>query len=128
MPDDLFSVSGQVVLVSGASRGIGRAIAEGFAQRGARVIMTGRDEATLAQSAQAMVRAGGGEVHARVCDVAQPSSIARLVEGTIGDFGHIDTLVNSAGVNRRKSAISVSEEDFDYLLDINLKGAFLLSQ
>ena len=121
MPDDIFSVKGQVVLVSGGSRGIGRAIAEGFAQRGARVIITGRDQATLEKTA-------GAKVQLLVCDVAQPAAIDRLVAQVMRDCGRIDTLFNSAGVNRRKAAATVTEEDFDYVLDINLKGAFLLSQ
>jgi NAD(P)-dependent dehydrogenase (short-subunit alcohol dehydrogenase family) len=127
MPDDLFNVTDQVVLVSGGSRGIGRAIAEGFARRGARVIITGRDQATLEQTARAM-SATGTNVQARVCDVAKPAAINLLVERVIGDCGRVDTLINSAGVNRRKAAATVAEEDYDYVLDINLKGAFLLSQ
>jgi gluconate 5-dehydrogenase len=127
MPDDLFSVSGQVVLVSGGSRGIGRAIAEGFAQRGARVIITGRNQATLEQTVTA-VTAAGTNVQSLVCDVAQPAAIELLVERVMRDCGRVDTLINSAGVNRRKSAVTVTEEDYDYILDINLKGAFLLSQ
>jgi NAD(P)-dependent dehydrogenase (short-subunit alcohol dehydrogenase family) len=127
MPDDLFTVSGQAVLVSGGSRGIGRAIAEGFARRGARVVITGRDQSTLDQATAEMASLGM-TVQPVVCDVAQPEAIGRTVERVIRDYGRIDTLINVAGVNRRKAATSVTEEDYDYLLDINLKGAFLLSQ
>ena len=127
MPDDLFSVTGQVVVVSGGSRGIGRALAEGFAQRGARVIITGRNQTTLEQTATALTTAGT-TVQALVCDLAQPAAIDFLVKRVMRDCGRIDTLINSAGVNRRKPAATVTEEDYDYLLDINLKGAFLLSQ
>jgi gluconate 5-dehydrogenase len=127
MPDDFFSVSGQVVLISGGSRGIGRALAEGFARREARVIITGRDQATLEQTAGTL-RATGTNVQSLVCDVTQPAAIDRLVAQVISDCRRIDTLINSAGVNRRKAATTVTEEDYDYVLDINLKGAFLLSQ
>ena len=127
MPDDFFSVSGQVVLISGGSRGIGRALAEGFARRGARVIITGRDQATLEQTAGTL-SATGTHVQSLVCDVTQPAAIDRLVAQVISDCRRIDTLINSAGVNRRKAATTVTEEDYDYVLDINLKGAFLLSQ
>lgn len=127
MPDDLFDVSGQIVLVSGGSRGIGRALAEGFAQRGARVLITGRNQVTLEQAAAALA-AAGTKVQSLVCDVAQPAAVERLVERVMRDSGRIDTLINSAGVNRRKPAATVSEEDYDYIFDINLKGAFLLSQ
>lgn len=127
MSDDLFSVREQVVLVSGGSRGIGRALAEGFAQRGARVIITSRDQKNLEQTTAAMA-AAETKAQAAVCDVAQPVAIELLVERVMRDYGRIDTLINSAGVNRREAAATVTEEDYDYILDINLKGAFLLSQ
>ena len=127
MPDDLFNVTGQIVLVSGGSRGIGRAIAEGFAQRGARVIISSRNPATLEEGVAAL-KGRGLEVESMVCDVAQPAAIDALVRRVMQDYGRIDTLVNSAGVNRRKPAVMVTEDDYDYLLDTNLKGAFFLSQ
>jgi gluconate 5-dehydrogenase len=124
MNDDLFTVAGQVVLVSGGSRGIGRAIAGGFAERGAKVVITGRDNDTLTQAAKEI----GGATTGLVCDVAKSSEIESLVSRVLADFGRIDTLVNVAGVNRRKPALDVTEDDYDFILDINLKGAFLLSQ
>ncbi|MFO0964674.1 MAG: glucose 1-dehydrogenase [Gemmataceae bacterium] len=123
MPDPLFSVHDQVTLVSGASRGIGRAIASGFAERGARVIITGRDATTLAQTAQEI----GHDTRPIVCDVADGAAITRLVDQVIADFGRIDTLINVAGVNRRMPAERLSEADYDFIMDINLKGPFLLS-
>jgi NAD(P)-dependent dehydrogenase (short-subunit alcohol dehydrogenase family) len=127
MNDTLFSVSNQVVIVSGGSRGIGRAIAKGFAERDAKVVITGRDESSLLAAAEE-IGAGKGSVTPIVCDVAKLADINRLVAKVITDFGQIDTLVNVAGVNRRKPALDVSEDDYDFILDINLKGAFLLSQ
>lgn len=127
MPDDLFNVTGQIVLVSGGSRGIGRAIAEGFAQRGARVIISSRNPATLEEGVAAL-KGRGLEVESMVCDVAQTAAIDALVRRVMQDYGRIDTLINSAGVNRRKPAVMVTEDDYDYLLDTNLKGAFFLSQ
>jgi gluconate 5-dehydrogenase len=124
MTDALFSVSGQIVLVSGGSRGIGRAIAEGFAQRGATVIITGREQVTLDQTAKEI----GTNMQASVCDVANSASIRDCAKRTLDQFGRVDTLVNCAGVNRRKPAIEFSEEDYDFVTDINLKGAFLMSQ
>jgi len=121
MHDSLFSVQDQIVLVSGASRGIGRAIAEGFAKRGAKVIITGRESATLEKTAR--------EISATsiVCDVADGKAIDRLVKTALAEFTHIDTLINVAGVNRRMLAEKLSEDDYDFILDINLKGPFLLS-
>jgi NAD(P)-dependent dehydrogenase (short-subunit alcohol dehydrogenase family) len=122
--DSLFSVADQVVIVSGGSRGIGRAIAEGFAQRGAKVVITGREEATLAETAKAI----GKDVRPLVCDIAKKSDIDRLVPQVLKEFGQIDTLVNVAGVNRRMLSEKLSEDDWDFIVDINLKGPFLLSQ
>jgi gluconate 5-dehydrogenase len=126
MQDTLFSVADQIVLVSGASRGIGRAIAEGFVQRGAKVIITGRDAATLEHTAHELASSGGA-VRAMVCDVARKDAIDRLVATALAEFGQIDTLINVAGVNRRMLAEKLTEEDYDFILDINLKGPFLLS-
>jgi NAD(P)-dependent dehydrogenase (short-subunit alcohol dehydrogenase family) len=127
MTDKLFSVSGQIVFVSGGSRGIGRAIAAGFAQRGAKVIITGREQATLEKTAQEISTPESVAVPV-VCDVAAPAAIKAAVARVVADFGRIDTLVNVAGVNRRKPALEVTEEDYDFILDINLKGAFLVAQ
>jgi NAD(P)-dependent dehydrogenase (short-subunit alcohol dehydrogenase family) len=126
MSDPLFSVAGQVVLVSGGSRGIGRAIAEGFAQRGAAVILTGRDPATVERTAQEICPPGG-TVRAMVCDVADPAAIERLVAAVLREFGRVDTLLNVAGVNRRMPAEQFTEADWDFVMDINLKGPFRLS-
>jgi NAD(P)-dependent dehydrogenase (short-subunit alcohol dehydrogenase family) len=127
MADELFSVAGQVVLVSGGSRGIGRALAEGFAQRGARVIITGRDQANLETTA-AELSTGEFSVRPLVCDVADAASVERLVETVVGEYDRIDTLLNVAGVNNRKRAETFTPEEFDFILDINLKGSFLLAQ
>jgi NAD(P)-dependent dehydrogenase (short-subunit alcohol dehydrogenase family) len=127
MSDALFSVAGQVVVVSGGSRGIGHAIAQGFAERSATVITTGRDPDTLERSAAAMSRESA-IVHPRVCDVARASDITSLVDWLLDKFGRVDTLINVAGVNRRKPALELTEDDYDFVLDTNLKGAFLLSQ
>lgn len=126
MSDPLFSVQNQVVIVSGASRGIGYAIAEGFVQRDARVIITGRNEDTLQPAVDTLAQFG--TVRPFVCDVAKAEDIDNLVRFTLNEFGRIDSLVNVAGVNRRKPTLDITEDDYDFVMDINLKGAFLLSQ
>jgi len=126
MPDELFSVKGQVVLVSGSSRGIGRGLAEGFAQRGATVIVTGREKETLEKTAKEICPKGG-TVAPMVCDVSSAKAIEKLVADAVKEFGRIDTLLNVAGVNRRMKAEKLTEEDYDFIVDINLKGPFLLS-
>lgn len=122
--DPIFSVSDQVVLVSGGSRGIGFAMAEGFAVRGARVVITGRDAATLGAAAESI----GHGAEARVCDVADTAAIDALVEDVVAAHGRIDTLLNVAGINRRKPALEVSEDDYDTIQAINQRGAFFLSK
>ena len=126
MTDLLYSVANQVVIVSGGSRGIGKAIAKGFSARGANVIVTGRDEKTLVATADDI--SGDEPVVPIVCDVADPRAIASLVRQVCARFDRVDTLVNVAGVNRRKPAVDVTEDDYDFVLGINLKGAFLLAQ
>lgn len=127
MSDPLFSVADQIVLVTGGSRGIGRAVAAGFAARESQVVIAGRQSQTLKQTAQE-ISAEPRPVVAHVCDVSEPAHVDRLVQDVLTQFGRIDTLINVAGVNRRKAALEITEEDFDFVLDVNLKGAFLLSQ
>ena len=125
--DKLFSVRDQVVLVSGGSRGIGRALAEGFAERGAQVIISGREQATLERTAGEISKAPL-QVRAIVADVARPDDISHLVDQVLKEFGRIDTLVSVAGVNKRMKVENYTPEEFDWILDINLRGAFLLAQ
>ena len=125
--DTLFSVKDQVVLVAGGSRGIGRALAGGFAQRGAQTVVCGREQATLEWTASEISQ-GSKRVRAIVCDVAKPDDISRLVDQTLKEFGRIDTLVSVAGVNKRMKAEDYSVETFDWIMDINLRGSFLLAQ
>lgn len=127
MPDPLFSVADQIVLVTGSSRGIGRAIAQGFAARQAQVVICGRHAETLKVTAQEIEQTTGNKVTPLVCDLANKTDIDRLVAATLEQFGQIDTLVNVAGVNRRKPVETVTEEDYDFVVDINLKGAFLIA-
>ena len=127
MTDLLFSVKDLVVLVSGGSRGIGRSLAEGFAERGASVLITGRDERSLKTTANEISK-GTIPVDYIVCDVAAPEQIPRMVNTAVEKAGRIDCLLNVAGVNVRKRVEQYSIEEFDGILDINLKGAFLVAQ
>ncbi len=125
--DGLFSVKDQVVLVSGASRGIGRAIAEGFAARDATVVISGRVPETVEATATEMGR-DGAKVRAKVCDVADTQAVQRLVDEVVDEFGRIDTLVNCAGVNKRMNVESYTEELYDFITNINIRGAFMMAQ
>ena len=127
MIDTLFSVEERVVLVSGGSRGIGRALAEGFAERDAHVTITGRDAQSLQQTASEISK-GKYPVDYIVCDVAQPDESPRMVDAAVKKTGKIDCLLNVAGVNVRKRVEQYTVEEFDGILNINLKGAFLVAQ
>src|SRR5688500_3177502 len=106
---DLFSVAGQIVVVSGGTRGIGYAIAAGFAQRGACVVVTGRT-AEAAQQAAAKLREGAMFPPLGIaCDVANSGQVQQLAASVVETFGRVDTLINVAGVNRRKSALEVTD-------------------
>lgn len=127
MTDSLFSVEDRVVLVSGGSRGIGRSLAEGFARRGARVTITGRDVETLKKTA-AEISLGQHPVDYVVCDVSNPEAIGPMLDTTVQRHGKLDTLMNVAGVNIRKRVEQYTVQEFDGILNINLKGAFFVAQ
>ncbi len=128
MADELFSVKDQVVLVSGGSRGIGRAIAEGFAERGATVVITGRKLDTIRQTAEEIRGDDRRIVHGKVCDVVDTASVRQLVDSVATEFGRIDTLINCAGVNNRKKVEDYTEDDYDFITNINIRGAFFMAQ
>ncbi len=127
MSDLLFSVKDQVVLVSGASRGIGKAIAQGFADREAKVVVTGRVPETLARTA-AELAGDRGNVYPKVCDVADPAAIGALVDEVAAEFGRIDTLINCAGVNKRMPVENYDAATYDFITNVNIRGAFFLAQ
>lgn len=127
MEDQLFSVADQVVLVAGASRGIGRALAEGFAARGAQVVVSGREQATLEVTAREISH-GDKPVRAIVGDIAVPADNERLAEAVVNEFGRIDTLINVAGVNVRRRVETYELKEYDHIFNINLRGVFHLSQ
>ncbi len=126
MTDDLFSVQDQVVLISGASRGIGEAIAKAFAERGAKVVISGRVAETVEQCAKEICPPGG-TVRAKVCDVADTQAGQQMVDEVVDEFGKIDTLVNCAGVNKRMKVEEYTEDVYDHITNINIRGAFFLS-
>lgn len=111
----------QVVVVTGASRGIGRALAEAFAKEGGKVVCV----ATTLEGAQATADALGGSARAYACDVSDADSVEKLFNQVIEDLGTPSVLVNNAGVTRDTLLIRMKDEDWDKVLDVNLKGAFL---
>jgi NAD(P)-dependent dehydrogenase (short-subunit alcohol dehydrogenase family) len=127
MTDSLFSVKDLVVLVSGGSRGIGKTLAKGLAERGARVFIASRDEATLKQAASE-ISTSDNSVEWIICDVADPVQISKMVDTVVQKAGRIDSLINVAGINVRKRVEQYTVEEFDKILNVNMKGAFLVAQ
>ncbi len=128
MNDPLFSVADKVVFISGGTRGIGRGLAHGFAARGATVVVSGRDEVSTAEAARAIAADTDGACFGVACDVADEAQIQSAVDLIVAEHGRMDVLINVAGVNRRMAAEALTAADFDFVMDINLRGAFLLSQ
>jgi 3-oxoacyl-[acyl-carrier protein] reductase len=114
-------LSGRTALVTGSTRGIGRAIAEALAAAGARVAVVGRDQARAAEAAAAL----GGGAQGFAADVGDPASITALIENVEKALGQIDILVNNAGLTRDNILFRVKDDDWDMVLDANLRGAFL---
>jgi 3-oxoacyl-[acyl-carrier protein] reductase len=120
---NLFSVEGKVALVTGGSRGIGKSIAEHLAAAGARVAVVGRDTDRASAAAAALP----GEGHRGYgCDIGDPAAIEPLVKAVETDFGSLDILVNNAGITQDNLLVRITDEQWDTVVDTNLKGAFLL--
>ena len=115
---ELFSIEGKVGLVSGGSRGIGLAIAEGLQKGGAKVIVSGRNESTL--------KATGLDF--RVCDIADAGQIDRCVDDVAKQYGRLDVLFNVAGINFRHAAETFPADKLDEILAINVRGNFLMAR
>ena len=128
MKDKLFSLDGKVTLVSGASRGIGFELAKGFAQRGAKVIITGRKGETLKEAADKITEETGAQTTAYVCDVANVENIRETVAAVKEQYGRIDILLNVAGLTIRKPAEEYTPEEFDFVTNIDIRGAFFMAQ
>ena len=124
---NLFDIRGKVALVTGASKGLGKAMAMGLAKAGADLALCAR---SLDELEKSRAEAGGRGVTAKAyrMDVLARASIREAVDSIVRDFGRIDILVNNAGVNVRKPVTQLAEEEWDLVLDTNLKGYFLVAQ
>jgi 3-oxoacyl-[acyl-carrier protein] reductase len=117
----------RVAIVTGAAKGIGKAVAFAFVREGAKVALIDVEGERL-KNLQEEIRKGGGEALAIPCDVSKASDVQQMVERTREAFGRIDILVNNAGIIRRGTIETVTEEDWDRVIAVNLKGPFLCSK
>ena len=122
------TLKGKVALVTGASRGIGRAIAERLARSGASIAVNYSSSAAEAQKVVAEIKAAGGNAIALQADMGRVADITRLFDQTIAHFGKLDILVNNAGVLTIKPVSVTTEEEFDRIFAINVKGVFFACQ
>jgi len=120
-------IAGKVALITGAASGIGKAAAELFAREGAKVAVVDIDERGADEVAQS-IRASGGEAIFAHADVANARDVSQMVEVVVAAFGRIDILYNNAGIARLGSVEEVTEEDWDLVIGVNLKGVFLCSK
>ena len=122
------SLSGKVAIVTGASNGIGRAIAERFAESGAIVVVNHSKSPEKAQQVVIGIQARGGKALASQADMSSVSEARRLVRDTVAQFGRLDILVNNAGKFMPKPLVETTEEDFDQVMSLNAKGPYFAMQ
>jgi 2-deoxy-D-gluconate 3-dehydrogenase len=127
LKSDLFDLTGKRALVTGAGRGIGRAVAVGLARAGARVALVARTAAQLEEVSREISEAGGHAVY-RATDLSAVEEHAELVSGLVQDLGGLDILVNNAGLNMPQPTLEVTPAAWDRVIGLNLRGAFFLAQ
>ncbi|NOZ32114.1 MAG: 3-oxoacyl-[acyl-carrier-protein] reductase [Alphaproteobacteria bacterium] len=120
----MFDLSGKKALVTGASGGIGRAIAKAFVAAGAEVSLSGTNLDRLDETASA----SGGTTHIVPCNLGDPDALAKLVPAALEAMGGLDILVNNAGLTRDNLFLRMKDEEWDMVLNVNLKAAFILSR
>src|SRR5204863_6570303 len=120
-------LTGQTAVVTGASQGLGKAIAAALAASGARVACVARTVEKLAESVNA-ITAAGGNAEAFPCDVKMSAPVDALIDGLVEKWGKIDILVNNAGVTRDTLLPRMSDQEWDDVIDTNLRGSFLFAR
>ena len=121
-------LAGQTALITGASRGLGKSVALGFAAEGADIVVNYLRDAVAAEATATAIRQLGRRAHVIQADAAKRGDIQRMFAEAIRVFGRIDVLVNNAGINRRGWFSEITDEDWDMILATNLKGPFICCQ
>lgn len=127
MAHELFDITDRVVVVTGGGRGLGAALARGFAEAGARVVI-GDQDAQTAQSSAALIVERGGQAIATGCDITDPPAVQALLDLAQQHFGALDALVNNAGINIPKPAEQLSLDEWNRIVSVNLTGTFIVCQ
>lgn len=117
----------KVAIITGTTKGIGVALAKEYAKAGAKVVGTGRS-LELGEQVAAEIRAAGGESLFVPCDVSKKADVDHVIAETLKAYGTVDIIVNNAGVNHAADFFAITEEDWDWVMGVDLKGAFLMSQ
>lgn len=124
MTSKLFDLTGRTALVTGSSKGIGSALAQGLAEAGAAVVLNGRDSSALAEAAARLRDAVGTEVRTAAFDVTDPDAVHAAIE----EIGPVDVLVNNTGVQHREPMLDVAVENWRRVIDTNLTSAFVVGR
>jgi gluconate 5-dehydrogenase len=125
--EQLFDLSGRVAIVTGGSRGLGREMAEGLAEAGAKLMLCARRQEWLTPTLDEMRRQGIA-VEGELADVAKPADVQKVVDATLKAFGQVDILVNNAGVTWGENPEAMPVDKWQKVIDVNLTGAFLFAQ
>jgi gluconate 5-dehydrogenase len=127
MAHDLFDISGKVAIVTGGGRGLGAALANGFAAGGARVVIADQDQQT-AEASAAGIRERGGQALATRCDITDEQEVRALINLAAQTYGTLDVLVNNAGINIPKPAEELTLGEWNRIIGVNLTGTFTCCQ
>jgi gluconate 5-dehydrogenase len=124
---DLFALTGKIILITGASRGLGRAMAAAMADAGAHVVLNGRDVAAL-EAASNAIRDSGGSVETAAFDVTDEGAVKAAIAGIVARHGRLDVLVGNAGIQHRRPLLDFATADWQRVIDTNLTACFVLAR